>query len=131
MVLAVGYHKVFGFHREVVTRDLVEGGLRELDFGRLAFHQNENAAVWIENHDVIPFGEPVDFEQFLHIDERFRVIFLLQKILYDVLPHPFFGREDDELAPDFIKNGNASLGFPKPEIVFVEVEWLHAAKKQN
>ncbi len=131
MITAVGYHEVLGFHCEVVACDLVKRGLRDFDFGRLAFYQNKNATIGIENHHIVPFGKPIDFEQFFDVDERFGVIFLLQKILHHVLTYPFLGREDDELAPDFIKDAHFPVGFPKAKIIRIELEWLHAAKKQN
>jgi len=69
MIQTVGYHQILRFDGHIITGNLVESVLRDLDFRRFAFYQNHDRAVWIKNHNVITLYEAVDFQHFLNINQ--------------------------------------------------------------
>lgn len=129
--MAVGHHKELRLHRHIVPRDLIENRLGDFDLRCFAFHEYVYRTVIIENDHVISFGQSVDCEQFFDIDQRFRVFHFVQQKMDDMLAHPFFGRQDNKFAPDFIKYGNGIAGISEPKSIGFEIELLHAAKKQK
>ena len=89
MVQAIGHHQVLGIQLVIVAGNLVKGALVYSYFGRLALHQQEDTAIWIEHHDVIPFFQLVHCQLLLHIDQALREVFGKYQKMEHMLAYPF------------------------------------------
>lgn len=60
MFQTVGHQKIIGLQLVIVASNLIKGTLVYLDFGCLAFHQEKNGSIWIENNYIVAFFQGID-----------------------------------------------------------------------
>ena len=93
MLQSVAHHQVIYVEQEIIYRNLIEHLLRDGDMRRLVFDNHPGAEFAAVEHAVGTQHLVAAFQLNLVGEQRGRVALVLDEIVYEVLAHPFFGRD--------------------------------------
>lgn len=109
VVEAVGDDEVVGAQHAVVGLYLVENLLRDGYVGRLVFHNEAGtAAVAVVEYAVAAAGGAAYVEAHLVGQQGGGVAFVLDEVVDEVLPHPFFGGQSHIAAAQEVEDGGSA-----------------------
>lgn len=128
VIQAVCHDKVSGVKRGVVPRRLVKCSLADGHCWSFALREDGYAAIPVEHHYIKPFSQAIDRELPFNIDMAFGIALFLYKIMYQVLPHPFFRGKDDVFFPDYIEDAGLIFAIFELERNSGKIQFLHCAK---
>ena len=128
MVQTIGDQQVPGTNGLVVSADLIERILVYPDIRRLALRYQERPAVAIIHDKVRAPAHALIQEALLHSHEGLRDGLLAEKVLYKMLPDPFFRSEWHVLLAQGVKDQLLTSDPAHGEIVTLKVEYVHAGR---
>lgn len=108
---SVGDDKVGDMHDNVIARNLVERVLAELDGRSLIFHYHAWPGVEVVEYGVATSGCAVQGEGNLILQLSLRIPLVLNKVMHEMLAHPFLGCEADVAAAQGVKHGGMAIVF--------------------
>ena len=114
---AIGHYDIRRLMNVVVAANLVENLLGYGHLGCFAFDEQERFAKPVEHQNVRSFPQLIQLQTALTPDQRFRIAILIQQQMHDVLPHPFFRRNEHILLPQHIEN----IRFP-PDLLRIVIK---------
>ena len=91
MLQAVTHDEVFYLQHHVVTRNLVEYSLRNLDMRSLVLHNHPSTQILVVEHRIASLAGAVKVELYLVGQQARGVALHIRQVVHKMLPHPLFG----------------------------------------
>ena len=132
MRYAIGHNQIIRSDRRVVAGDLIEHVLFDFHVGRLAFgHENGFSPSVVGDNVGAVLYTPIRKTRFDR-GSACRKTQILNEVLYQVLTHPFLGRQSHMFPAKRIKNGPSFAAGANIEVVLTgKIQKLHKNGMQS